>query len=118
MEKREHHLDDDFKKDAAPEGIAVVGPGQQPEQAFARRCVASPTARPTGTGQSTIATCRNHRVTPCHGKRQADHDPVTAAAPAPPPWHPPPVHAPAAASGAVQHDKPSWVRTPPPGATT
>ena len=27
MEKREHHLDDAFKKDAAPEGVAVVGPG-------------------------------------------------------------------------------------------
>ena len=54
----EHRLDDAFKKDAAPEGVAVVGPGRQPGEGFRPTMCRNPAVRPSGTDQSTLTACR------------------------------------------------------------
>ena len=72
MEKQEHHLDGAFKKDAAPEGVAIVGPARQPGLGFRLAMCRKPHRLPSGTNQPTIFVFLKHRITSRHDGRQAD----------------------------------------------
>ena len=83
VEKQEHHLDDAFKKDAAPEGVAVVSLGRQPGLGFRPAMFRKPHRPPIGDQPDhhavvAAATTRLPR------RRRPRASPAIAAAPRPP----------------------------------